>query len=163
MVLLGGLNALFGPLLGAAAFTWLSDSLARATEYWRALLGVLILLIVLVFPMGIGGALARLRAPEGGGDDAAILAGRRTCARSSAASAPSTMSRSRSTAGELVALIGPNGAGKTTCFNLVNGQLVPDAGSVMLAGSRIDGVAAACRSRAAAWAARSRSRRRSRR
>jgi branched-chain amino acid transport system ATP-binding protein len=45
-------------------------------------------------------------------------------------------------AGELVALIGPNGAGKTTCFNLVNGQLVPDAGSVSLAGSRIDGAPA---------------------
>ena len=39
MVLLGGINALAGPLLGAAAFTWLSDSLARATEYWRAVLG----------------------------------------------------------------------------------------------------------------------------
>jgi branched-chain amino acid transport system ATP-binding protein len=44
------------------------------------------------------------------------------------------------TAGELVALIGPNGAGKTTCFNLVNGQLAPDAGTVTLAGTRIDGL-----------------------
>jgi branched-chain amino acid transport system ATP-binding protein len=44
-------------------------------------------------------------------------------------------------AGELVALIGPNGAGKTTCFNLVNGQLVPDAGAVSLEGERIDGLA----------------------
>ena len=43
-------------------------------------------------------------------------------------------------AGELVALIGPNGAGKTTCFNLVNGQLAPDAGTVTLAGARIDGL-----------------------
>ena len=60
MVLLGGLNALFGPLLGAAAFTWLADALARATDYWRAGLGALILLIVLVFPMGIGGAFARV-------------------------------------------------------------------------------------------------------
>jgi branched-chain amino acid transport system ATP-binding protein len=41
--------------------------------------------------------------------------------------------------GELVALIGPNGAGKTTCFNLVNGQLKPDAGSIQLAGQRIEG------------------------
>jgi branched-chain amino acid transport system ATP-binding protein len=41
-------------------------------------------------------------------------------------------------AGELVALIGPNGAGKTTCFNLVNGQLAPDAGVVTLSGTRID-------------------------
>jgi branched-chain amino acid transport system permease protein len=59
MVLLGGLNALFGPLFGAAAFTWLQDWLARSTDYWRAGLGVLILLIVLVFPQGIGGVLFR--------------------------------------------------------------------------------------------------------
>ncbi len=43
-------------------------------------------------------------------------------------------------AGELVALIGPNGAGKTTCFNLINGQLRPDAGEVRLSGARIDGL-----------------------
>ena len=43
--------------------------------------------------------------------------------------------------GEFVALIGPNGAGKTTCFNLINGQLVPDAGRVLLHGARIDGLA----------------------
>ncbi|GIK87167.1 MAG: ABC transporter permease [Betaproteobacteria bacterium] len=61
MVLLGGLNALAGPLLGAAAFTWMQDELARATDYWRAATGVVILAIVLLFPQGIGGALARLR------------------------------------------------------------------------------------------------------
>jgi branched-chain amino acid transport system permease protein len=65
MVLLGGLNALAGPLLGAAAFIGLQDSLARATDYWRAGLGGAILLLVLVFPMGIGGGaqwlLARIR------------------------------------------------------------------------------------------------------
>ena len=43
-------------------------------------------------------------------------------------------------AGERVALIGPNGAGKTTCFNLVNGQLRPDAGAIVLAGQRVDGL-----------------------
>jgi branched-chain amino acid transport system ATP-binding protein len=43
-------------------------------------------------------------------------------------------------AGELVALIGPNGAGKTTCFNLVNGQLAPDSGTMTLSGARIDGL-----------------------
>ena len=35
-------------------------------------------------------------------------------------------------AGELVGLIGPNGAGKTTCFNLLNGQLAPDSGEILL-------------------------------
>ena len=59
MALLGGLNALFGPLLGAASFTWLQDTLARATEYWRALVGAGILALVLLFPQGIGGVLTR--------------------------------------------------------------------------------------------------------
>jgi branched-chain amino acid transport system permease protein len=61
IVLLGGLNALFGPLLGAAAFTWMQDALARSTDYWRAAVGALILLIVLLFPRGIGGAFDTLR------------------------------------------------------------------------------------------------------
>ena len=45
-------------------------------------------------------------------------------------------------AGELVAMIGPNGAGKTTCFNLLNGQLAPDSGSVALQGRDIVGLKA---------------------
>ena len=45
-------------------------------------------------------------------------------------------------AGELVAMIGPNGAGKTTCFNLLNGQLAADAGSVKLQGAEIVGLKA---------------------
>ena len=62
MVLLGGVNALAGPLLGAGAFTWLQDTLPRVTEYWRAVLGAIILVLVLAFPAGIGGAFTlRLR------------------------------------------------------------------------------------------------------
>jgi len=61
MLLLGGLNAVFGPLLGAAAFVWLQDTLSRTTEYWRALVGGGILILVIAFPQGIGGAWARLR------------------------------------------------------------------------------------------------------
>ena len=41
--------------------------------------------------------------------------------------------------GELVAIIGPNGAGKTTCFNLLNGQLAPDAGEIALDGGSLAG------------------------
>ena len=44
-------------------------------------------------------------------------------------------------AGELLALIGPNGAGKSTTFNLVGGQLLPDAGRVLLQGQDITGLA----------------------
>lgn len=44
-------------------------------------------------------------------------------------------------AGELVALIGPNGAGKTTCFNLIGGQLRPDAGAIRFEGRAVAGLA----------------------
>ena len=42
-------------------------------------------------------------------------------------------------AGELLALIGPNGAGKSTTFNMVNGQLPADSGSITLAGQPLLG------------------------
>jgi branched-chain amino acid transport system permease protein len=55
MVLLGGVQTLTGPIVGGVVFTWLQDLLARETEYWRALLGGIILLLVLAFPQGIVG------------------------------------------------------------------------------------------------------------
>jgi branched-chain amino acid transport system permease protein len=57
MVLLGGLQTLSGPVVGAVAFTWLQDTVLRATDYWRAVLGAIILALVLAFPQGIAGAL----------------------------------------------------------------------------------------------------------
>ena len=40
-------------------------------------------------------------------------------------------------ANEMLGIVGPNGAGKTTLFNLLTGQLMPDAGSVELLGQDI--------------------------
>ena len=42
--------------------------------------------------------------------------------------------------GQLLAMIGPNGAGKSTCFNLINGQLRPDRGSVKILGKENAGL-----------------------
>jgi branched-chain amino acid transport system ATP-binding protein len=44
-------------------------------------------------------------------------------------------------AGELLAMIGPNGAGKTTCFNMLNGQVTPDAGQIEFEGRSLAGLA----------------------
>ena len=62
MVLLGGLETLTGPVVGAAIFTWLRDTLARETDFWRAVLGLVILVIVLLFPQGLVGGLKALLA-----------------------------------------------------------------------------------------------------
>ena len=42
--------------------------------------------------------------------------------------------------GEMLALIGPNGAGKSTCFNMLNGQIRPAAGSIHLGPLDITGL-----------------------
>ena len=65
MVLLGGIQTLTGPIVGAALFTVLQDNVMRQTTFWRGLLGAVILLLVLVFPGGIVGALSRRLAARG--------------------------------------------------------------------------------------------------
>ena len=57
MVLLGGIQTLTGPVWGAVLFTWLQDAVARGIDYWRAVIGGVILLLVLAFPQGVTGFL----------------------------------------------------------------------------------------------------------
>ena len=61
MVLLGGVQTMAGPIVGAVAYTGLSDALLLATDFWRLVLGLLIVALVLLFPAGIAGTLGRLR------------------------------------------------------------------------------------------------------
>jgi branched-chain amino acid transport system permease protein len=65
MVLLGGIQTLTGPIVGASVFALLQDTIMRQTEYWRALLGGVILLLVLAFPSGIVGAFAKRSVARG--------------------------------------------------------------------------------------------------
>jgi ABC-type branched-subunit amino acid transport system permease subunit len=60
MVLLVGIQTLAGPILGAASFALLQDTIMReGAAFWRGILGLVILLLVLVFPGGIVGTLER--------------------------------------------------------------------------------------------------------
>ncbi len=64
MVLLGGVQTLAGPVVGASLFTWLQDLIAREFQYWRAALGFTILVLVLVFPQGVAGSIKRMFVKE---------------------------------------------------------------------------------------------------
>ncbi|HLI14236.1 MAG TPA: ABC transporter permease [Alphaproteobacteria bacterium] len=70
MVLLGGVHALAGPLVGAAVFTGLQEEIGALTNYWRGIVGLIILVLVLAFPQGIAGITrlvrTRRRAAEAG-------------------------------------------------------------------------------------------------
>ena len=57
MVLLGGIGSLTGPIIGAFAFGGLEAELMANVAFWRAILGVVILALVLVAPSGIMGLL----------------------------------------------------------------------------------------------------------
>jgi branched-chain amino acid transport system permease protein len=55
MVLLGGIETLSGPIVGALAFHGLQEQLVRVVEHWRAAMGLVIVALVLAFPQGIAG------------------------------------------------------------------------------------------------------------
>ena len=62
MVLIGGVQTLVGPVVGAFVFIMLQDWIMRATPYWQAVLGATLILITVLFPQGIVGTLRQWRA-----------------------------------------------------------------------------------------------------
>jgi branched-chain amino acid transport system permease protein len=67
MILLGGMQSVMGPVLGAAAFHSIKDVFMPLTDHWRFFLGASIIALVLIFPRGLGGAYAALRVRFSGG------------------------------------------------------------------------------------------------
>jgi branched-chain amino acid transport system permease protein len=59
MVLLGGVQTVSGPIVGAIVYTGLYDMLLQVTTMWRLALGLAIISLVLLFPNGIAGAIRR--------------------------------------------------------------------------------------------------------
>ena len=58
--LLGGFRNFTGPIVGGLVFTYLRTYAVATTEYWQLLLGVVLVLLVLVLPTGIVGALSHV-------------------------------------------------------------------------------------------------------
>jgi branched-chain amino acid transport system permease protein len=67
MVLLGGLQTMSGPIAGAIVFAGLEEQLMRFTAYWRFILGLIIVLLVVLFPKGLAGTVLEWRERRSGG------------------------------------------------------------------------------------------------
>ena len=166
VVLFGGVGTLWGPLIGSAILIPLSETLQanlgdKIPGIQGVVYGIAIILVVLLAPEGIFWRVRDfLRRPPAAG-----LGQVDPIAPPIAAAAPepapmqrapiltvSNLSKSfgglRAVAdasfavgdGEILGIIGPNGAGKTTLFNLLNGFLPPDAGTVEFAGRQLIGL-----------------------
>ncbi|RPI10806.1 MAG: ABC transporter permease [Zetaproteobacteria bacterium] len=66
-ILLGGIHRLAGAPVGALLFKVLDTVVTLHTEYWQAVLGLVLLLAVLAFPKGVMGFLGPRRRVRGGG------------------------------------------------------------------------------------------------
>jgi len=62
MTVLGGFASFLGPVVGAFAFVLLKAELMGLTQYWRFMLGLTLLVIVVLFPGGLMGLVQAARA-----------------------------------------------------------------------------------------------------
>jgi ABC-type branched-subunit amino acid transport system ATPase component/ABC-type branched-subunit amino acid transport system permease subunit len=166
MVIIGGMRSFLGPALGALFFVIFRDSISRMTEDWLLYFGLLFVLFVVFSPEGLVGLYERLtrRWRKHPVLDAAM-----SQRQAGEVTLPAFLKPAQHTEGAILevreiaksfggihavrsagftvrdrtlhALIGPNGAGKTTAFNLISGMFRPDAGTIMLAGNSIAGLA----------------------
>jgi branched-chain amino acid transport system permease protein len=55
MATIGGMGTFFGPVIGAGILTALEEIVGKYTEYWSFSIGVVVLVVVLIFPHGVLG------------------------------------------------------------------------------------------------------------
>jgi len=60
MAIIGGPRLIWGPALGAIIFFFTKDFAGDVTEHWQGIIGIILIVVMLVIPAGIGGTLAAL-------------------------------------------------------------------------------------------------------
>jgi ABC-type branched-subunit amino acid transport system ATPase component/ABC-type branched-subunit amino acid transport system permease subunit len=151
VVMIGGAERTYGPVIGAIVVIALPELLSGLAEYRVLFFGVLMLVVLWVAPGGIAGLLARRfgrRAAMSAGASAAPFA---LAPRAAQPLAVTDLAIAfggvravdgvefRAEPGRVTSIIGPNGAGKTTVLNLIGGFYAPDRGSVRLGTAELAG------------------------
>jgi branched-chain amino acid transport system ATP-binding protein len=160
MAVLGGAHHFLGPLWGAIAFILLEDRLSAITESWWLIFAPIVILFALASPEGMQGLFFRLLRREDWTltrkqippRPFMIEPYRSTGVQLDPTRPILTVSGLHKRFGSLVvasdlnlqvypyqlhSFIGPNGAGKTTFFNMLNGLLKPNSGSIVFDGNDI--------------------------
>jgi branched-chain amino acid transport system permease protein len=60
MAIIGGPRLVWGPAVGAFIYFFAKDIAGNITEHWQAIIGIILIIVMLVLPAGLGGALAEL-------------------------------------------------------------------------------------------------------
>jgi branched-chain amino acid transport system ATP-binding protein len=155
VVMVGGTDRVFGPLVGAVVVVLLPEMVSSLAEYQLLFVGVLMLIVLRVAPSGLVGLISPwlekptpARTARAERDVDAYLTsgavGRGLTVRDLSISfggvrAVSDLSL-EARPGEVSSIIGPNGAGKTTVLNLICGIYRPDCGSVRLGDKEVAGL-----------------------
>ncbi|MGJ4912233.1 branched-chain amino acid ABC transporter ATP-binding protein/permease [Bradyrhizobium sp. HKCCYLS2033] len=155
MVALGGRGTVIGPVIGALCIEVTSAYLANSLPYvWELIVGLALIIVILVFPDGLLGAVMRLVKRGGSGRRTATTL--RPAAAATAVSNPDAVAievralgkhygslavldgvQFTAYRGELLSLVGPNGAGKTTLIRCLSDGRERSTGDVAIAGHDI--------------------------
>ena len=164
----GGIGSIAGAILGTAVMVPLPEFLRGFVAYQIALYGLILVLILRFFPLGIWGTtkgvIQRFLPEERQGFPAPLRLSPELAQGFSAdfwgmdCQAEETMIECRGVGrnfgglaalsgvsfsvkkGEIFGIVGPNGAGKSTLFNVMTGVFVPSKGDVIFGGRSIEGL-----------------------
>ena len=150
VVMIGGAQRTYGPLIGAVIVIALPEWLSGLAEYRVLFFGALLLVVLWVAPGGVAGLVAQLIRRRRGETLAAPAAGSLEPVRGAALVVRGlgiTFGGLRAVddlgfvaePGRITSVIGPNGAGKTTAINLIGGFYKPESGTVSLDGTELAG------------------------
>lgn len=165
MVLVGGQESIVGTTLGAVLLTFLPEWLRFLQQYYIAVYGLLVVLVILFLPEGLFGLLRRgvnygmskvrrrQAAGPGAGSEPEVPAVRSPQKRPQASSEVLLEVKNlhkyfggvkavqgvdfKVHKGDIAVLIGPNGSGKTTVLNVLSGIYEATKGQILFQGQDI--------------------------